>query len=74
MIGELIGEVLGRFFVEIIFNKIISPFFKITGSLTRWLLCFGKTSFKDILKKDYNTRVGLIVTLLITFLFMFLLY
>jgi hypothetical protein len=64
MLREIIGEVFIQFFVEIIFNKIISPFLKLTGSLTRWLICLGKTPFKDILKKDYNTRVGLIITLI----------
>jgi hypothetical protein len=57
MLGEIIGEVFIQFFVEI-----ISPFLKLTGSLRRWLICLEKTPFKDILKKDYKTRVGLIIT------------
>jgi hypothetical protein len=74
MIGELIGEFIGQVIIEILFHKIISPLLKFIGSLTRWILCFGQTSFKEIFKKDYNTRVGLIMTLLVGFTLIFLLH
>lgn len=73
MIVDFIGEILGQIFIEIIFNKIIRPLLKIIGSLVRWTFCFGKTPFNDILKKDYNTRIGLIITLLIVFVLIFFL-
>jgi hypothetical protein len=70
MIGEFIGEILGQVFVEISFNKIINPYLKISGSLIRWIIYFGKIPFKDIMKKDSNTRIGFITVIVSVFILM----
>jgi len=72
MIGEFIGEILGQVFIEIIFNKIINPSLKIIGSLILWIISLGKTPFKDIMKKDSNTRIGFITIILLVFILMFI--
>ena len=55
---------------EILF-ELLSPIFKTIGVTTRWVCCLGKTSFKEIVKKDNNTRVGFIMSLLLIFILMF---
>jgi len=72
MIGEFIVEILGQVFIEIIFNKIINPSLKIIGSLILWIISLGKTPFKDIMKKDSNTRIGFITIILLVFILMFI--
>ncbi len=77
MVGEIIAEVivqfLGHLFIEIIFNKIISPILKAIGTSFRWIYFLGKISFKEIYKKDYNTRFGFFITLsiIITMIILF---
>ena len=72
MVGEIIVEavvyILGHLIVEIIFNKIIKPFFKFIGSLSRFLGSFGKVSFKTIYQKDGNTGLGVLVSLIFVFI------
>ena len=74
MIGEFIRQILGQVFVKIIFNKIINPFLKILGSLIRWIIYLGKIHFKDIMKKDSNTRIGFITVIVSVFILMLIFF
>jgi hypothetical protein len=62
---EFIGEVAFELIVEILFRKVISPFFRIIGALTIWFFIFGRLPLKTIYEKDNNTRVGVIVLLIL---------
>ena len=62
---DIIFEFIGQVIVDVIGWKILVPFFRLIGGGIRWLLCFGKTSYQDILNKSYNARIGFVFFLIL---------
>ena len=57
-------EIIGEFFVQIIWTKIILPFFVLSGAGLRLLVNFKKTSRQEILDKDNNGFIGFVFWLI----------
>ena len=51
---------------EVVFVKTL----KYIGASLRWIISFNKYSFKEILDKDGNTRIGFIVLIIIIGIFL----
>lgn len=50
-----------EFIVQVLGEGLIHPFLKSIGTLLRWPFLFRKYSLKEIYKKPWNTRIGVIV-------------
>ena len=68
---DILGEIIGQVFVDIIGYKILVPFFRLTGGAIRWVFSFGRHTYQDILNKSYNGRLGIVfwVALIITVIY-----
>ena len=72
MLMEVLIEILAEIFIDFLFYRLIRPFFRVIGALLRWIYRLGKVPFSIIYKKDYNTRIGVVVSI-ITVLSLYLL-
>ena len=52
--------------LESLLGELIRSFFRRLGALIRWTFKPKKT-YKEVLKEDYNTRVGFITVSILTF-------
>ncbi len=58
---------MGEFLIEVIFEGIIQSLSYI-GASVKWVFLRNKFSYKEILKHNWNYRIGILVMILVFFL------
>ncbi len=66
---SLLTDIIGDFFVQIVWDKIIRPIFFYTGVGLRLVFNFQRTTYAEICKKDNNSIIGLLFLVVALFAF-----
>ena len=69
---SLLAEIIGEFFVQIVWNKIIRPVFFFAGVGLRLVFNFNRMTYAEIYRKDNNSIIGYLFLIVAIVMFFFI--